>query len=78
MDVLLDALGREVRKETMHARVSVPASDGKTISLVEAAGHVINRDVEDENVIYTVRLRRKDVGRLERIAELTILSGDEG
>ena len=77
-DVLLDALGREVRKETMYARVSIPASDGKTISLIEGAGHVTNRDVEGENVIYTVRLRRKDVGRLERIAELTILSGDEG
>ena len=77
-DDLLEALGREVRKETTFARVTIPASDGKTISLVEAAGHIIKRDFEDENVVYTVRLHRKDVGRLERIAKLTILSGDEG
>lgn len=77
-EALLDAIGREVRKGTTFARVTVPASDGKTISLVEMAGHVVNRDVDDENVIYTIRLRRKDVGRLERIAEVTILSGDEG
>jgi GTP-binding protein HflX len=78
IDGLLEVLGREVRKGTAFARVTVPAADGRTIALVEAAGHVIGREVEDENVIYTVRLLRKDVGRLERSADLVLLHGEDG
>lgn len=77
-DDLLELLGREVRKGTAFARVTVPAADGRTIALVEAAGHVIRREFEDENVVYTVRLLRKDVGKLERSTDLVILHGEDG
>ena len=76
-EALLETLGREVRKGTAFARVTVPAADGRTSALVETAGQVIRREVEDESVIYTVRLLRKDVGRLERSADVIILHEKE-
>ena len=74
---LLDAIGLYYRKGTMLARVTVPAADGRTMALIEEAGQVIERDVESEDVIFTVRLRRRDVGRLEQAAGVTILA-EEG
>jgi len=71
---LLDAIGLYYRKGTMLARVTVPAADGRTMALIEEAGQVIERDVESEDVIFTVRLRRRDVGRLEQVAGVAILA----
>jgi GTP-binding protein HflX len=75
---LLEAIGLHIRRGTTLARVTVPAADGKTVALVEKAGQVIKRAVEDEAVIFTVRLRRRDVGRLERTASVTILAEENG
>jgi len=75
---LLDAIRTQINRGTTLARVTVPAADGRTIAFVEEAGQVIDRDVDGEQVIFTVRLLRKDVGRLERSAEVTILSGKNG
>ena len=75
---LLEAVGQHIRRGTTLARVTVPAADGKTVALVEEAGQVIERVVEDEDVIFTVRLRRRDIGRLERMAEVMILTEENG
>ncbi len=77
-DELLDAVALEIRKGTTLARVTVPAADGKTLALVEKAGQVIRREVEDEDVVFTVRLRGRDVGRLEQSADVTILVEESG
>ncbi len=77
-DELLDAVGREIRKGTTLARVTVPVADGRTLALVEKAGQVVRREVEDEDVVFTVRLRRRDVGRLEQSADVTILVEESG
>ncbi len=75
---LFDAINTQINRGTTLARVTVPAADGRTIAFVEEAGKVIDRDIDGENVIFTVRLLKKDVGRLERSAEVTILSGENG
>jgi GTP-binding protein HflX len=75
-DRLLDAILAHINRGTTRARVKVPAADGRTIAFVEEAGQVIDRDIDGENVIFIVRLQRKDVGRLERSADVTILSGE--
>ncbi len=73
---LFDAITTQINRGTTLARVTVPAADGRTIAFIEEAGKVIDRDVDGEHVIFTVRLSRKDLGRLERSAEVTILSGE--
>ncbi len=75
---LLEAVDRQMRRGTTLARVMVPAADGKTVALVEDTGQVIERTLEDEAVIFTVRLRMRDVGRLERKARVTILTEENG
>ena len=75
---LSDAIRTQINRGTTLARVTVPGADGRTIAFVEEAGQVIDRDVDGEDVIFTVRLLRKDVGRLERSADVTILSGKNG
>ncbi len=75
---LLEAVGLQRRRVTTLVRVTVPAADGKTVAMVEEAGQVLERAVEDEAVIFTVRLRRRDVGRLERAARVTILKEENG
>ncbi len=72
-DRLFEAIGEQIDRGTDLARVAVPAADGRTIAFVEEAGQVIERDIDGEKVIYTVRLKRRDIGRLERSAEVTIL-----
>ena len=75
---LLEAVDLQIRRGTTLAQVMVPAADGKTVAIVEEAGQVIERVVEDEAVIFTVRLRRRDVGRLERMAKVMILTEKNG
>jgi len=77
-DALLDEIGVRFSRGTAMALVRVPASDGRVLALVEEAGQVLGRDVEGDDVMITVRLRRRDVGRLERNAELTILHDENG
>ena len=77
-DALLEAVGLQIRRNTTLVRVTVPASDGKTIALIERAGQVIERAFEDETAVFTVRLRRRDVGRIERIASVTLLAEENG
>lgn len=76
-ELLFEAIDTQIKKGTTLARVTIPAADGRTIAFVEEAGQVTDRDVDGESVIFTVRLQRKDVGRLERSAEVTLLSGEK-
>jgi GTP-binding protein HflX len=73
---LLGAIGRQIRRGTMLVRVEVPAAEGKTIAIIEEAGQVMERTFEGDTAIMTVRLRRRDVGRIERSARVTILRED--
>jgi GTP-binding protein HflX len=75
---LLGEIGARMARDTTLARVRVPASDGRVLALVEEMGRVVGRDVDGEDVFITVRLRRRDVGRLEREADLTILHDENG
>jgi GTP-binding protein HflX len=74
---LLAAIGLEMKRGTAVARISVPASDGRTIALVEESGRVSAREVYEDTVVFTARLSRKDIGRLEDAAEVTILSDED-
>jgi len=76
-DALLGEIDARMRRDTALARVRVPAADGRVLSLVEKTGQVITREVDGEDAIFTVRLRRRDVGKLEREADLTILHDDD-
>jgi len=75
---LMAAIDVEVRKDTTAARVTVPAGDGRTIAMVERMCRVLDRDVEGEEVTFRVIVRKRDVGKLERTASVTILAGEDG
>ena len=72
---LLEAIGSRVAEGSILARVEVAAADGRAISLVEETGRVLERAVSDEMIVFTVMLSRRDAGRLESAARVTILSG---
>jgi len=56
------------------AEIVVPASDGRAISEVEGSARVIERRVEGEEMVFRVRMKRKDIARIERSASLRIIT----
>jgi GTP-binding protein HflX len=70
---LLRDIGERLGRETVRVRISIPAEDGRTIALAEAAGRVEGRSIERDRVVLISRVRRRELGRLERAATITIL-----
>jgi GTP-binding protein HflX len=77
LEELLGEIGRRFNAGTVLVRAEVPALDGRTISFIQDVGSVEKMEVVEEDVIFRVRLRRSDVGKIERFARVKLLSEKE-
>jgi GTP-binding protein HflX len=75
---LLARIEYHAQQDTVSAEVLVPAEDGKAISVVEKLSNVVGRCLEDGHMVFDVRVRRKDISRLESAGSVRLLPGSEG
>ncbi|MDD3642869.1 MAG: GTPase HflX [Candidatus Krumholzibacteria bacterium] len=73
IDSLLDAVRERAMQDTLTAEVAVHAGDGRTIAFIEENVAVFSREIDGETIRYRVRLRRRDAGRLERMAGVRVV-----
>ena len=69
---LLAAVRAEMEKETVEAEIRLPVGEGKAISFVESRARVESRETREETMVMRVRIRRRDLGKLESLAEVEV------
>lgn len=71
-DSLLDAIRERMERGSIDAIIEIPAAEGRAIAMLEEYAKVRDRAVEGETMIFTARIKRKDLGKIEDIGSLKV------
>ncbi|MFQ5678875.1 MAG: GTPase HflX [Gemmatimonadota bacterium] len=76
LEPLRAILRAEARARLATVRVTLPATDGRTLAEVYRAGEVLSREMRDGRIVLTARLPEAAIGRWKEQAEVEVTHSD--
>lgn len=72
IDELMSGIQAYLERDLVSAQVIVSPEDGKAISTIEEKSNVLGRRMEDGRMVFDVRVRKRHVSSLEKIADVRL------
>ncbi|MBN1164304.1 MAG: GTPase HflX [Candidatus Krumholzibacteriota bacterium] len=66
VEALWRAIAAVIEKDTQEADITVSAGNGRIIARIEGQGKVYHRELQGENMVFHVRLKKGDLGRIRK------------